>query len=405
MAKPPTLAFLRTEAGAGALLAAAAALGLLLANSRFAGDYAALAGAPLVVRVGGFMQSLSLAEWVRQGFMAAFFLVVGLQVKFEAVKGEVSSPRRTLLPLISAAGGLAASALTCMAIDGAASAASLWLTPAATDAAIALFVFTLVGQGLPDSLRLFLLVVAVADDLAAVAIAGVSTSAHLHPHALLGALAVLAALVVLGAWRGAPRLFYAVGFVLVWALTLQGGLTTSLAGLACAMVTPIGARRGGQQSVVKTFTDGLHPYVAFVILPLFAFTAAGVSLNPSAWRGGLAVPAVGVFVGLVIAKPAGVFLSALAAATLRLGRKPLDATWGEMAGVALLCGVGLTMSLFVERISPVAPRSSAVTLAILLGSALSVLLGAAVLRLARRARLGLRRDERDLERYSASRRA
>lgn len=398
MAKRSTLAFLRTEAGAGAVMAGAAALGLMAANSRLGPDYAALTGFAIPVRVGAFAQTLSLAGWVREGLMSLVFLVIGLQVKFEAMKGEASSHRRIVLPLVSAAAGLLAPAAFLSLTTGFHASPALWFCAGAGDTAAALTVLAAVGGRLPQSLRFFILIVAGADTLASVILSALASPASLHPDPLLGAAVILAMLALLGRWRAAPRLFYAAGIVLVLALALQGGISTALAAFACAAVTPVRARPGGQESVQETFTNGLHPYVVFAVVPLFLFTAAGAPLRSSAVDVTTAWLVVGA---MTLVKPGAILLASALAALLRLGRKPLEASWLEMAGAALLCGAGLTFSLYAAG-----PRPEAgVVVGVLAGSLLSAGAGFAVLTLAARSRRNAAAPARQAPAYRAARRA
>jgi NhaA family Na+:H+ antiporter len=391
MARPSTLAFLKTETGAGAVLATAALAAVVLANSPLADDYFSLIHAPLVVRFGAFDQTRDVVSWVRDGLMAVFFLVVGMEIKFEVLRGEFSSPRRVGLPILAALGGMAGPAVVYLAINrGPGGAPAGWPIPTPTDVAFSLAALAVFGRRLPESLRLFLLTLAVADDLGAIVVIGVLFTTPIHTASLTGAVVTLGILAALSRWKTAPRMLYAAGFVLVWAFTLQSGINTSVAGLACAFTVPIASRRADHESVLKTFMDGLHPYVAYGVLPLFAFVSAGFSLPALGWRAVVSPVPLGVALGLVVGKPAGVLgLSALSVA-LRLGRRPLGATWLELFGVALLCGAGFTMSFFLADL--VFPSNDLVQgqlrAAVIAGSLLSVLAGGAVLRQAQ-----ARRDE------------
>ena len=383
MARPSTLAFLKTETGAGAILALAALAAVILANSPLAGDYFGLIHAPFVVHVGPFDQTRDILSWTRDGLMAVFFLVVGLEIKFEVLRGEFSSPRRVSLPILAALGGMAGPALVYLAVNARPGGApSGWPIPTPTDVAFSLAALAVFGRRLPESLRLFLLTLAVADDIGAILVIGVLFTTPIHTASLTGAVLTLGALAALSRWKTAPRLLYAAGFILVWAFTLQSGINTSVAGLACAFTVPIASRRADQESVLKTFLEGLHPYVAYGVLPLFAFVSAGFSLAALGWRGAFSTVPVGVALGLVVGKPLGVLgLSALAVA-LRLGRRPLGATWLELFGVALLCGAGFTMSFFLAAL--VFPGDDLIRgelrAAVIVGSLLSVMAGGLVLR-------------------------
>jgi len=394
MAKAPTLAFLRTEAGAGAVLALAALSGLCLANSPWAGDYARVIGLAVPVRVGAFAHTLSVEDWIRKGLMATFFLVVGLEVKYEVLRGEFSSPRRLAAPLLAAAGGMAApSAIYLLVNAGPRGAPGGWPTPLPTDVAFALAALAVFGRRLPQSLRLFILTLAVADDIGAVAVIALLFHGPVRAAPLAGAAISLGVLMALSRWRRAPRLFYAAGFAVVWAFMLQSGVDTSLAGFACALTTPVDPRRADQESMLETFLAGLHPYVAYLVLPLFAFTAAGVPFRGLAWREVLAPAPLGVAAGLLVGKPLGVFGATAAAVAARLGRRPLGATWLEFFGVTCLCGAGFTVSFFIAGLAFPPAMQEPIRIAVIAGSLLSVAAGGAIL-----AHAGaLRRRRPDLE--------
>ena len=388
MAKPATLAFLRTESGAGVLLALAALAGLVIANSHGAAAYQAFVSAPVAVRFGPFEASRSVEEWVRDGLMTLFFLVVGLEVKYEVLRGEFSSPRRLAAPVIAAFGGMAGPAIVYLAINsGLRGVPSAWAIPTPTDVAFALAALGIFGRNLPQSLRLFVLTLAVADDIVAVFLIAVLYHTPLQAEPLAAAGATLAVLAALSRWRQAPRLFYAAGFVICWAFTLKSGLSPSIAGFACALTTPVDPRRADQESLLKTFMDGLHPYVAYLVLPLFAFTSAGVSFANLTWRELLAPAPLGVALGLALGKPAGIFLAVVGSLASRLGRRPLGAAWIEIFGVACLCGAGFSVSFFIAYLALGPVESGAARLAVIAGSLVSVGAGALVLREASRRRL------------------
>ena len=395
MALRPTLDFLKTEAAGGAVLVGAAALAIAAANSPLASDYFNLIGASFTVAAGQFSETMSIRDWVGQGLMSIFFFVVGLEIKQELLKGEFSSPRKLALPLVGAIGGMAAPALVYLAINlGRPGAAPLaWPIPTATDIAFALAALALVGRGLPESLRLFLLTLAIADDLGAVGLIAVLYTAHIHAWALVGAAATLVALIGLSEWKDAPFLFRAAGFVVLAAFTLKSGVSTSLAGVAAAFTVPIGPRRPGQEGVLKHFMQSLHPYVAFAILPLFAFTAAGFSFAGMRWSEVVAPAPLGIAAGLFIGKQAGVLAAVFILVRSGLARRPTGATWLELYGVALLCGVGFTLSLFIGSLAFAGQGElarSQMTLGVATGSIVSALAGMVALTIA-----GRRREARE----------
>ena len=376
----PTLAYLRTESGSGLIIAVAAAAALGLANSRLANAFDALLAYPIPFRVAGFAETLPLAGWARSLLMPVFFLVMGMQLKFEFLRGELSSFRRLALPGLAAIGGLVGPALAYFAITGGVPASG-WAVGLATDGALSLSVLSLAAPRLAPSLRVLLMGVALADNIAAVVIAAILAPGRLAPPMLLGAGVCLAALGLLSRWRRAPFLFYAAGFVAVWGFALKSGLDASLAGVACAFTVPVGARRPGQESTLKYFMDSLHPYVAFVVLPLFVLTAAGVRLSGPVEL--LAPAPLGVLAALAIGKPAGVFGVTAIGLALRRVRPPMGARWIEMLAVALLSGVGLAVSLFMAGVDGAEP---AVRAAVLAASALMALLGGGLLAWTQRGR-------------------
>jgi NhaA family Na+:H+ antiporter len=392
MARPSTLEFLKTETGAGGLLVLAALAAVIIANSPAADTYFGFIESPLVVRLGAFDQTRGVLSWTRDALMAIFFLVVGMEIKFEVLRGEFSSSRRLALPIFAAIGGLAAPALIYLAINlGPGGSPRGWPVAMPTDIACALAALAIFGRRLPQSPRLLLLTLAMANDLGVIILIGLKFSAPIHPVSLTWAAGTLVALAALSRWKTAPRLFYAAGFVVVWAFTLQSGINTAVAGFACALTVPIGARRADQESVLKTFMDSLHPYVAYGVLPFFIFVSAGFAFPDVGWRGLLSPMALGVAAGLLIGKPLGIMALSFLSVATRLARRPLGVRWMEMFGVALLSGAGFTLSLYVGALafdSAGAAISGQLRAAVIVGSLLSTLAGGAVL-----ARAQARRDE------------
>ena len=394
LALRPTLDFLKTEAGGGAALIAAAILALALANSPWSADYFALIQHETSVTIGGFSETLSIQAWVKDGLMAVFFFVVGLEIKQEVLKGELSSPRKLALPVIAALGGMVGPALVYLLVNaGAGGAPQGWPVGSATDIAFALAALALVGRDLPESLRLFLLTLAIADDLGAVGLIAALYHAQIHLTPLLGAGAALAGLILLSRWNEAPFLFRMVGFLTLGAFTLQSGINTSLAGVAAALTVPIGARGREPEPVLKHFMDSLHPYVAYGVLPLFAFTVAGVSFAGVSWRDLIAPVPLGIAAALFLGKQAGVLGAAWVCIRTGLARRPTGSTWLELYGVALLCGIGFTMSLFIGALAFAGGGQTAHTLLVAgigAGSLASAATGIAVLGFAGRRRRALR---------------
>jgi len=381
MAKRITLDFLKTESASGLILAGAAVAAILVANSPGDGLYFRMLNAPVSLQLGGFSETLSFGDWVKQGLMAVFFFVVGLEIKYEALKGELANPRRLALPILAALGGMVAPALVYLAFNiGHGGAPQGWPTPIATDIAFAMAALAVAGPKLPPTLRVLLLTLAIVDDLGAVAVIGAVFTQGLRMIPLVGALAALALMGLLPRWRAAPYLFYALGFLLVWGFTLKSGVSTSVAGVAAAMTVPIGPRKPGRPGVLEDFMDSLHPYVAFFILPLFAFCAAGFDFGRLSLSDMFGPVTLGVAAGLLIGKPLGVFGAISLLIGLKVSRRPTGAKWIELLGISLLCGIGFTMSLFIGALAfPEGTAQAQVRLGVVTGSILSTLAGAGVL--------------------------
>jgi len=383
MAKRITLDFLRTESASGMILAVAALAAILLANSPWAGAYFGFIEAPFTIQIGGFVETHSILDWIKEGLMAIFFFVVGLEIKYEIVKGELANPRRLALPVLAALGGMVVPAAIFLAFNaGPGGIPQGWPTPVATDIAFALAALAIAGPKLSPTLRIFLLTLAIVDDLGAVVLIGALFTDQVHLPALGGALATLALMGLLGRWRKAPYLLYALGFLVLWAFTLKSGVSTSVAGVAAAATIPLGARKTGRPGVLEDFMESLHPYVAFLILPLFAFAAAGFSIQGLGLRDLFGPVALGVALGLFLGKQIGVFGGAALVIGLKLARRPTGAKWIELYGVSLLTGIGFTMSLFIGQLAfPIGDASdqAQVRIGVVAGSILSTMAGMAVL--------------------------
>ena len=327
--------------------------------------------------------------------MAVFFLVVGLEIKFEIVRGELSDPKKLATPILAAVGGMIAPALVYLVISGMLGGPERgWPIPLATDIAFALAIFALVASKLPPSLRIFLLTLAIVDDLGAIGLIAILFSDGVNYQPLLAVAGLLAVGAVVVRGKKISAAFWVLGFALIWYLTVLSGLSTSLTAVLFALIVPVTERKSDDQSPLKEAMNDLHPYVAFLVLPLFAFAKAGVSFSGLSLEQAFAPLVLGIALGLFIGKQIGVFGAAWLASALKIGRRPTDATWLEVYGVSLLCGVGFTMSLFIGILAfPGAidsPLQVEVKLGVLGGSALSGIVAALVLGLATRRRA--RRD-------------
>jgi NhaA family Na+:H+ antiporter len=377
--------FMRTDAAPGVLLFVAALAAMLVANSPAAGTYQAFLDIPIVIQVGAFEIAKPLLLWVNDGLMAVFFFLVGLELKRELLEGELSTIHQAFLPVAAAIGGIAAPAVIYAMLNaGDPEAMRGWAIPAATDIAFALGVLALLGDRVPRGLKIFLLSVAIVDDIGAILIIALFYSST--PPAITlaiagGAFAVLLLMNRLGVMRISAYLL--VGVVL-WAAVLKSGVHATLAGVLLALTIPL--RSGGDhaEAPARELERDLHLPVAFGVLPLFAFANAGVSFQGMELADlGHGVP-LGITAGLFFGKQIGVMLIAAALVAVGLARLPSGSTWGGFYGVALLTGIGFTMSLFIGSLAfkeelavqlPVDER-----IGILLGSALSAVAGYLVLR-------------------------
>lgn len=390
MARRITLSFLKTEQVSGVILALSALAAVLLANSPAQDAYFRLIRLPFTIQFGAFAETKTVLAWIKDGLMAIFFFVVGLEIKYEVLRGELSNPRRLALPLLAALGGMVVPALVYLALNqGPGGSPQGWPTAVATDIAFALAALAIAGPRLPPALRMFLLALAIADDLGAVVLIAVLFTGEIHLWALYAAIAGVALMALLARWKTAPLLFYAVLFALVWALVLKSGVNTSLAGVACAMTVPLEPRKPGQPGLLHYFMESLHPYVAYAILPLFAFAAAGFSLRQISWSQAFSPITLGIALGLFLGKQVGVFGATVLGITLKLARRPTGARWLELYGCALLCGVGFTMSLYLGGLA-FNPGDlliqSEIRMGVVAGSVLSVAAGMTVLAMAERRR-------------------
>jgi NhaA family Na+:H+ antiporter len=384
VARKFTLDFLKTETASGAALGVAAVAALAVANSAWGPAYFSWLKSEHVLQLGPLLLEMTISDWIKEGLMALFFLVVGLEIKYEILRGELSDPKKLATPVIAAAGGMIAPALVYLGISGALGGPHQgWPIPLATDIAFALAVFAVAARNLPSSLRVFLLTLAIVDDLGAIALIAVLFSSGVQLMPLLG-VGVLLAIGAIGArFQKVPAPFWVLGFALVWWLTVQAGLSTSLTAVAFAAIVPVNARREDGQSPLKEAMHDLHPYVSWLVLPLFAFAKAGVSFAGLSFEQATAPLVIGIALGLFVGKQIGVFGAAWLASALKLGRKPTGSTWLEVYGVSLLCGIGFTMSLFIGVLAfPGAidsPEQVEVKLGVLGGSLLSALAAGAIL--------------------------
>jgi NhaA family Na+:H+ antiporter len=368
--------FLRQEASGGIILMLAAALALIVANSPLGGAYFHA----LHIDVAG----MSLLHWINDGLMALFFLLVGLEIKRELVDGQLTTWSRRALPGIAAAGGMAVPALIYAAINaGNAETLRGWAIPAATDIAFALGVLSLLGSRAPVSLKIFLTTLAILDDLGAVLIIALFYTADLSLPYLGAAAAAIGVLVALNRFRVTALAPYLVVGAALWYCVLQSGVHATLAGVALALTIPIKPSPSAPDdaaSPLHRLEHGLSPWVAFLIVPIFGFANAGVSFAGVTPEALLDPVPLGVAAGLFVGKQVGVFGAAWAAIKWGLADLPAGSSWLQLYGVAILCGIGFTMSLFIGLLAFDAQHlQDATKIGVVIGSILSAVLGAAII--------------------------
>lgn len=374
------LTFLKTEAGGGALLALSAIAALIVANSAVGPLYTAALKTTLTLDLGVWQVESTLKDWVKDGLMALFFFVVGLELKRELTLGELSDPKTVLLPVAAAFGGVVMPVLVYSLLAGSVDPRG-WPVPVATDIAFALAALAVLAPGIDTRVRLFLLTLAVVDDLMAIVLIGVLFTHGLALGPLLIALALLAGVFLLSQRAPLPVWVYPVIGLVTWGLAKEAGVHTSVMAVAAAMIVPSTAV--GRSNRLEQLEHALHPLSAYFVLPVFAFCAAGVSfagLDPAQMLGGVSA---GVALGLALGKPVGVGLTTVLVA--RLARVPLPFSVGHLISVGCLCGIGFTMSLFIGGLAFAGDDAaeSAARLGVLSGSVLSLLLAAVAFRIGR----------------------
>jgi NhaA family Na+:H+ antiporter len=373
--------FLKNEAAGGYVLMIAAALALIVANSPLAPAYFKALDAHFGFALGPVHLDESVLHWINDGLMALFFLLVGLEIKREVLDGQLSRPADVVLPGAAALGGVALPALIYLAFNAKhPESIAGWAIPSATDIAFALGVLALLGSRVPTSLKVFLTAIAIMDDLAAIMIIAVFYTEQLHLMALAGAGAVLVALIALNRLKVLSLWPYLLLGVVLWYFVLESGVHATLAGVALALTVPL---RPGDHSPLHALEHTLHKPVAFVVTPLFGFANAGLSFAGIGLAALLDPVPLGVALGLFVGKQIGVF--GVAAALVKLGwaRLPRGASMLQLYGVAVLCGVGFTMSLFIGALAFNDPLLIDETkIGVLAGSLASALFGMAILRLA-----------------------
>ena len=377
------LAFIHHEAAGGMVLLAAAIAALLVANTPLAWLYDQFLDTPVAVRVGPLALDKPLLLWINDGLMAVFFFLIGLEIKRELLRGELSTIGQAMLPAIAAIGGMVVPAAIYASLNaGDAVALRGWAIPSATDIAFAVGVLALLGDRVPASLKIFLLALAILDDLGAILIIAAFYTSDLYWLALLLAAAGVALLWLLnagGVTRFAP---YLLTGIFIWVCVLKSGVHATLAGVIVGLAIPLTNDTPDRPSLLEQLEESLHPWVAFGVVPLFAFANAGVSLQGLSLARVLDAVPLGIALGLFIGKPVGIFCATWAAVRAGLAPQPQGARWVQVLGVGMLGGIGFTMSLFIGMLAfSDSTHATQLRLGVLFGSLLSAMAGYAVLRL------------------------
>lgn len=378
-------AFLHGEAAGGIVLIAAAALAMIAANwAVTAHRYEALLHAQIGPTLAPALGPMTVHLWINDGLMALFFLLVGLEIKREFVGGRLASADRRRLPFIAAVAGMAVPALVFLLVAGDTPGLQPgWAIPAATDIAFAIGVLALLGSRVPSSLKLLLTTVAIVDDMGAVAIIAVAYTDSIRVLALAGAGLALLVLYVLNRRQVMALWPYLLAGAALWLFVLQSGVHATIAGVMTAMLVPI--RRDEAGSPLHRLEHALHPWSAFAIVPLFGFANAGVSLTGVGLETFAQPLVLGIALGLFLGKQTGILAAIWGADRLGIARRPAGVSWGQLCGMALIAGIGFTMSLFIGGLAFADPaQMDAVKIGVLAGSIASALAGAAVLVIAGR---------------------
>lgn len=374
-------AFFHLESASGILLILAAILALIAANTSLKIYYDQLLSLDVVVAIGTFSIAKPLLLWINDGLMALFFLMVGLELKREIMVGELNQLSKIALPAIAAIGGMLVPALIYVwinrddpyAIQG-------WAIPTATDIAFALGVLSLLGSRIPVSLKIFLVSLAIFDDIGAIIIIALFYTDNLSITAIISAAVGLSILFFMNRQGVVNRSAYMFIGLMVWVSLLKSGVHATLAGVAIALMIPYQGQdsEGNRQTPMRDLEKDLHGPVSFAILPLFAFANAGLSLSGLTFDNIFAPVPLGILLGLFFGKQIGVMLFTWLAVKLKIGKLPDDVNWSQIYGVAIICGIGFTMSLFIGSLAfeqSIETESANERLGILLGSILSAVVG------------------------------
>lgn len=344
--------FLGVEVAGGAILLAASVAALVWAN--VPGDsYADVWHRAPPIELGAIDLHLTLEQWVSEGLMTLFFFIVGLEIKREFVRGELSSAKAAALPIAAAVGGMAAPAAIYLIINAGGDGVDGWGIPVATDIAFSIGLLAILGDRVPLGLRVFLLALAIVDDLGAIAVIAIFYTDDLSFGWLAGALGVLAVSAALVRTRIPWVAMLPVAAIAAWVALHEAGVHATIAGAALGLLTPAGAHAGHEDAeALAGLEETLHPWVSYLIVPLFALASAGVELGGGAIGDAVSSRVtLGVVGGLMVGKPLGILAATYLVTRLRLATLPRDVSWGEIAGVSMVAGVGFTVSIFIAGLA------------------------------------------------------
>jgi NhaA family Na+:H+ antiporter len=377
--------FMRQDSASGILLIFAAILAMVLENSPLSWFYDRLLDTPVEIRIGELHLAKPLLLWINDGLMAVFFMVIGLEVKREFLEGELSRPDQIILPGLGAIGGmLVPAAIYFWLNQGDPVALNGWAIPAATDIAFALGIISLLGKRVPVSLRVFLMALAIFDDLGAIIIIAIFYTSDLSFSSLIIALAAILILLTLNTLHVSRVSAYVVIGVILWVAVLKSGVHATLAGVILGLMIPLKDPKNSERSPLREVEHGLHQWVALLIVPVFAFANAGVSLSGLTLDSLLEPIPMGIAAGLFFGKQVGIMLFCGGAILLGFAKLPSGSSWLGFYATTILCGIGFTMSLFIASLAFEQTGTSSVfmgdRLGILLGSGLSAVVGYLILR-------------------------
>ncbi|PQQ42344.1 Na+/H+ antiporter NhaA [Photorhabdus luminescens] len=375
--------FLKLEAAGGLLLIVAAIIALIMANSPLQGIYQQFLNLPVVVQFAALEINKSLLLWINDGLMAVFFLIVGLEVKRELLEGSLAGRDKAVFPVIAAIGGMVAPALIYLLFNGNDEFTRQgWAIPAATDIAFALGVMALLSKRVPTELKVFLLALAIIDDLGVIVIIALFYTKTVSLVAL-GLSVAMTALLVWMNWRGVEKTSaYMVIGAILWVCILKSGVHATLAGVIVGFLIPLRSRNGHSPS--ESLEHGLHPWVAYLILPLFAFANAGIVLNGVTLNGLTDRLPLGIAVALFLGKPLGIFLFSYISIKIGFAKLPQQINLKQIFAVSVLCGIGFTMSIFISGLAFEGGDESFSIysrLGILMGSTIAAFMGYGLLRM------------------------